>query len=164
MSKLIDLSGQKFDRLTVIKREENSKDGHARWLCICDCGNTKVINGSNLLNKNVRSCGCLQQEITTLNLEQRFKHGYHNTPTYQTWECMIQRCSNPNVPSYQYYGGRGIRVCQRWLDDFKNFLSDMGERPNGKTLDRIDNEDNYYPENCRWATPKEQSENKRRKS
>ncbi len=159
MGKLIDLTGQTFNRLTVIKRMENDKWGQTRWLCQCECGNKKIIQGNHLKSNRIKSCGCLQK-IKPSNL----KHGHSSngiiSKTYRTWYSMIQRCNNPNNTRYKDYGGRGIKVCEAWLT-FKGFLQDMGERPEGLTLDRIDNSKGYYKENCKWSTQKEQQRNRR---
>jgi hypothetical protein len=150
MGNVKDLSGHRFGRLTVIKREGNNKCGSALWLCKCECGNAKIVIAANLVAKNVKSCGCL-----------RTLHGYHTEPTYRSWQAMIQRCTNPNHSAYKRYGNKGVTVCQEWIDDFRNFLNDMGERHEGKTLDRIDNDKGYSKENCRWATTKDQGFNRK---
>jgi len=155
--------GQKFGRLTVIQQIDN-KWGHLRWLCRCDCGKEKIIYGHNLNNNRTKSCGCLQKEIASTinqNNQYNFKHGYsQNNRTYQVWHHIKQRCTNPNDKGYKNYGGRGITICKRWFK-FENFFKDMEEQPNGYSIDRIDNNQGYYKENCRWVTPKQNNRNKR---
>lgn len=160
MSVFIDLVGQKFGRLTVVERAKNNKGGSARWLCQCKCDKRVVVQASNLKNKNTQSCGCLQKEMA---YKSNYVHGCcdKNNPTYQTWQQMVQRCTNPNNKSYKNYGSRGIHVCEAWLK-FENFLQDMGKHPKGMTLDRVDNDGNYCKENCRWTTYKQQNRNYRR--
>lgn len=160
MGKLIDLTGQVFSRLVVIKRVENNKHNQVRWLCQCSCGNYITIRSSDLRNKNTKSCGCLYNEVRgTTN----FIHGHNRknqtSKTYQSWRNMIQRCASLYGKHYRTYGNRGIKVCNRWLK-FINFLNDMGDKPEGMSLDRIDNDGNYEPNNCRWATTKEQQRNR----
>ena len=156
-----DIKGKTFNRLTVISRAESSHKGTARWTCRCVCGNEIVTLGSSLRNGNTKSCGCLRVDV---NDKRSTKHGHATngiTPTYHTWAGMKNRCSNKTHKDYKNYGGRGIVFCDEW-NDFTNFLFDMGVKPNGKSLDRINNEGDYCKNNCRWATPKEQANNKRK--
>jgi hypothetical protein len=150
-----DLTGQKFEMLTAIEY-----CGKSRWKCLCECGKYCTVRKDHLEDRSIKSCGCLRKR------GNGFKHGHNikgkESRTYHIWEGMKQRCNNPNNTSYYRYGGRGITVCDRWnnkKDGYQNFLKDMGEIQNGKSLDRINNNDNYYKENCKLSTPKEQSRN-----
>ncbi len=157
--KLKNINGEKFGRLTVIGRAGNTIHGQAKWNCRCSCGNEVVIFGSALRNGHTKSCGCLRIES---NNERSTKHGHATngiSPTYHTWAGMKARCNNPKHSSYSTYGKKGISVCKEW-DNFSKFITDMGVKPIGKSLDRIDYNGNYCKENCRWATYKEQSRNK----
>ena len=156
----LDLVAKRFTRLLVIARVGTDKYGSALWKCVCDCGSECVINAGSLMSRNTKSCGCLPHDRWR-------KHG-HNTKegpsaTYRSWVSMTSRCTNPKHNSWEDYGGRGIRVCERWRGEhgFENFLADLGERPEGHTLDRIDVNGNYEPSNCRWATYSEQRRNQR---
>jgi hypothetical protein len=155
MTKKINIAGQRFGKLVVIKPAKNRGD-FTRWECQCDCG-TKIVTYTNgLRSGHTKSCGCLQKQITK---ERSTVHGHHNTQTYFSWVAMIQRCTNPKNIAYRWYGARGITVCKRWRT-FSNFLIDMGVRPAGKTIDRIKNEIGYRPGNCRWSTRAVQDSNK----
>lgn len=158
----VDLTGQRFSQLVVVGRAENAKNGTAQWLCVCDCGGEITRSGGNLRryakDNRLQSCGC--RAGTKRHGHVSSDEGHKRlSPTYRTWHSMKNRCLNPNSNRYHRYGGRGIIVCDRWRDSFESFLADMRERPEGKTLDRIDNDGNYEPSNCRWATPKEQKAN-----
>lgn len=154
--KIVDLTGSRFARLTVLKQDGLDKTGHKMWLCKCDCGNEVSYRGTLITKGEVLSCGCLRKDRGKKSLT---KHGLYYHPLYATWVKMMARCYKECDPKYEIYGGRGISVCERWHVK-ENFFADMGERPAGMTLDRIDVNGNYEPSNCRWATPKTQSRNR----
>src|SRR5262249_47439361 len=158
MSALVDLAGMRFGRLTVIRRYGKARP--TRWICSCDCGSIDVVvAGSNLKTGHTASCGCLHRDIVTTHGAAK---GGRNSRTYSTWAGMIQRCTNSKTSEYENYGGRGITVCQRWLDSYEAFLADMGEKPSGKTIDRINNDGNYEPSSCRWVSQRENNRNSQR--
>jgi hypothetical protein len=160
MPAIIDITGRVFSRLTVLSSAGQDKNHNSMWNCICTCGTQIVVQGNRLQRNHTRSCGCL---LFDKNRDRLTTHGATrndtSSPTYNTWVNMHQRCSNPNLPKWKNYGGRGITVCERW-QDFAYFLADMGEKPEGKTIERVDNDAGYYPGNCVWADNRTQSRNK----
>lgn len=153
-----DATGQRFGRLRVVGLSRQDQKGMAIWECVCDCGSTVEIKGS-YLREGTKSCGCLHKEV--MGNTKRI-HGMCRSLEYNTWTRMKQRCHNPSNPKWSSYGGRGISVCERWRESFENFLEDMGPRPDGYSIDRINNAADYTPLNCRWATRTEQARNTRR--
>lgn len=161
-----DLTGERFGRLVVIRPEEDHIDPSGRkrhmWLCRCDCGNTKVINGESLMCGYTKSCGCYQRERTS---DASTIHGGRDSRLYAVWNSMKSRCFNKKNKAYYRYGGKGITVCDEWLDFevFRAWSLKNGYDPNAPrgmcTIDRIDNSKGYYPENCRWASSKTQMSN-----
>jgi hypothetical protein len=148
-----DITNQKFGRLTAIRKEG------AKWFFRCDCGTEKLIDKTNVIKGNTASCGCLRKEML---IARSTTHGLgENHPLYSTWLGMRGRCLCTTSSSYKNYGGRGIKICESW-NNFENFVRDMGDRPENSTLDRIDNNGDYCPENCKWSTPAEQVRNTRR--
>lgn len=156
----LNLSGQRFGRLLVLG-EGSQRNTIRMWNCLCDCGSRTLAQQGNLRNGHTLSCGCMRSEMT---IARHTTHGHYikgkPTGTRKTWGEIFQRCNNKNNHAYKWYGGRGIKVCDRWYS-FENFVSDMGIRPEGFSLDRVNSDGNYEPGNCRWATAKEQAQNTR---
>lgn len=155
------IAGEVNGRLTAIKFHSSTKQGR-RWEFQCTCGQVIVALVYNVLSENTTSCGCYRRELPTMS---RVKHGGNRTTSkhelYSTWTSMRARCNNPNQPNYPNYGGRGIKICSRW-DDFALFILDMGPKPTPEhSIDRVDNDGDYEPNNCQWATRSEQNSNQR---
>lgn len=154
----IDMTGKVFGLLTVVRPVEADKRG-VLWLCRCECGTEKVLPARQLNRGAVNSCGCLRR---ALSIQRSTRHGGSRTSEYQIWRGMVDRCENPGSAVYDRYGGRGIRVCDRWKSSFEAFRADMGSRPSNKhTLDRVNNDEGYGPDNCRWASYLVQANNTR---
>lgn len=160
-----DLTGKRFGRLTVVAfsgvRARTARVKETMWRCKCSCGGTAIVVASKLKSGWTTSCGCWQREAPQRS-KKNLKHGRYQTPEYLAWSAMKQRCLNPNYHHFENWGGRGITVCQRWIDSFEAFFADMGERPSPKhSLDRRNNNGNYNKRNCRWSISKDQAINRR---
>lgn len=162
MSAFTDITGHRFGRLTVLSLAGQARDGRFRWLCQCDCGNRTIVRGPKLRGKRTRSCGCLKLDRNA-DKNPNFKHGRSRSIEHRCWVAIIQRCTNSNAKAYKWYGARGIKVCKRWLSSFENFFLDMGPRPKGRySIERINNDSNYKPSNCKWIPANEQQKNRRK--
>lgn len=159
MSKVKDLTGQTFNRLTVVATSNRVQKNRPRYLCQCSCGTQLTVDHYHLLSGHTSSCGCAKIDQHTTRLRT---HGQSKSSEYKSWVGMKDRCLNPNIKAFKDYGGRGITICDRWLLSFENFLSDMGPKPSPDlTLDRIDVNGNYEPLNCRWLSKPDQNRNTR---
>ena len=160
--KLVDIRGNQFGRLLVLKQAKRRRNGLVCWICRCSCGKIVVTRGAQLRDGHVRSCGCARTETCREMIRKvNLRHGFSWIPEYPRWCEAKKRCFDPENGSYARYGGRGIKMCKRWKNNFIAFYVDMGPCPLGLTLERIDNDGNYEPKNCKWATVAEQNRNTR---
>jgi hypothetical protein len=161
-----DLTGKIYGRLTPIEclgKNPQKKSNSVEWKCICECGNKCVVRATSLLQQHTTSCGCYMREKNGILVSERnTTHGQSSTRVYAIWEGMLKRCFNPKSQAYKNYGGRGISVCDKWLS-FEGFYNDMGDVPDGLSLERVDVNGDYSPDNCKWADTSEQAYNQRRR-
>ncbi len=170
MSSFGDLTGQRFGRLTVKNRAKSANVHNSSWECLCDCGESTIVSRPGLIQGKTRSCGCLRDELIAqvskifnqTHGESSMGGSHKATKEYMAWHGMKDRCLRENHPDYHNYGGRGITVCEEWMNSYETFLADMGRCPRGMSLDRKDNNAGYSKENCRWATLEEQNSNQRK--
>lgn len=159
MAKRENLIDRTFSKLVVVNRAEDTARGRPQWRCLCECGNFTIVSSDNLRNGNIKSCGCWRKERLS---QERKTHGMSKTAIYSIWAGIRKRCLDKKHPQFHRYGGRGIGICLRWRYSFENFLADMGERPSEHhSVERENNDGDYEPNNCKWATPKEQASNRR---
>lgn len=157
----LDLTGQRFNRLVALRRGQNGAARKTRWVCQCDCGRVVAVFTDKLRGNKTKSCGCLNAELrNSIKTHGHSRKGQYSKE-YYVWYAAKQRCTNPRVASYRFYGARGIAMCPEWISDFAAFFAHIGPRPDGTSIDRIDNDRGYEPGNVRWATPKEQAANRR---
>lgn len=158
MSRLVNILGVKFGRLSVVKQAPSRATPNgtkkAMWECLCDCGNSCTISYQTLKVGGTKSCGCLRKEMSS---ERFATHKMTKTPTYNSYAAMLNRCKNPSYTNFQYWGGKGVTVCDRWVESFENFLEDMGERPIGTSLNRVQGSMVYSKDTCRWDNRNVQS-------
>lgn len=159
-----DLVGRRYGRLLVTEKAPTLARKQSRWMTLCDCGQFKIISAYSLIHGATTSCECYRREVLAAGRALLWRHGHAKggiSPTYVSWQAMLHRCYHTQHTNYRYYGAKGIRVCQRWRHSFADFLADVGERPHGTTLDRIDGTKGYKPGNVRWASAQQQADNRR---